>query len=892
MMAKENEQSSKNVSKCDEMSACGEQSITRRRAACPQTVQQLWDVIANVIRLKQPPNLEKIQAHMYKKYQIGSNECERHLQSAVNDRLVVKSNDVYSMPDENTILEDDGSDWYCFECHRPGDVLLCSSCWRVYHKCCPKDISFDDQNFVCFVCRQIANEKEACVGNKCVSLTELNTLLSYTYNRLMDKGRESLSNLQLTESDRLKHKFLLYMKVDLNDIQHKTREIKYKKLAEFEADCRSVVHCVNVIFGQRTAIAELAEQMLSDCIYDLNEIRQCSDCYKMSNETPGKYWFSTPCNPPHELVFAKQKGFPFWPAKVIKVDNGVYDVRFFGSFHERALVEKDCIRPITTSTTELKITKKSAQLARAFDELKKHQRLLEEMKQNEMDAIDSRSKKRGRGRISNSHKEPATKKRKTVRKTTQPKKRGRKKVLPRKKSPIFKSNLTPIKEETSFEAIEDNLVTEEESNQLSNESTIKNPTATENGVATNEVAEHCESPAKRRGGRQKGKAKSSLAKGSVNSNKNNIFTQTNKELLKPFYEDKKDVSPTTTAALIDAEVLTATDKSNEEKHFSSNGIETSAETESISSQESQESTLSLSKSRPARSLKPNSLIFTAGIQPISPHKHKKRGRLNINSNQKLPRTPKTPKLRVYGRRGRPPKIRDNLEPSVTIVNQVEHSKSSPLLSSLLNNTLHVPSYMTSPTTRTGKPKGRPRKYPLPSPAASILNISKRISENLLPPPPPPGTSCDCDEKYRKHFQNLEETLTTQHMLQLQKLTKELEEKDKEKLRLQIRLSAVQTENELLRSKNMSVANEMMLKKQIEEMREQHKQEISSIKRKQWVSESQNYSAHSATFFFIQCANCEKEAIYFCCWNTSYCSLECQQHDWHAEHKRNCRRVKH
>jgi len=40
---------------------------------------------------------------------------------------------------------------------------------------------------------------------------------------------------------------------------------------------------------------------------------------------------------------------------------------------------------------------------------------------------------------------------------------------------------------------------------------------------------------------------------------------------------------------------------------------------------------------------------------------------------------------------------------------------------------------------------------------------------------------------------------------------------------------------------------------------------------------------------LQCYNCESEAMYHCCWNTSYCSIKCQQEHWHREHKRVCRR---
>merc|ERR1712012_1409732 len=59
--------------------------------------------------------------------------------------------------------------------------------------------------------------------------------------------------------------------------------------------------------------------------------------------------------------------------------------------------------------------------------------------------------------------------------------------------------------------------------------------------------------------------------------------------------------------------------------------------------------------------------------------------------------------------------------------------------------------------------------------------------------------------------------------------------------------------------------------EIEQMLERHKQELSDNKKKQW------------------CFNCEAEAIYWCCWNTAYCTIECQQEHWHREHKRMCRR---
>jgi hypothetical protein len=78
-----------------------------------------------------------------------------------------------------------------------------------------------------------------------------------------------------------------------------------------------ILHVQSVFcFPVHSILADMARQMLRDCIYDLQEIRQCRDCYRVSNEKTDKHWFCQPCRPAHQLVYAKQKGFPYWPAKV------------------------------------------------------------------------------------------------------------------------------------------------------------------------------------------------------------------------------------------------------------------------------------------------------------------------------------------------------------------------------------------------------------------------------------------------------------------------------------------------------------------------------------------------------------------------------------------------
>ncbi len=98
--------------------------------------------------------------------------------------------------------------------------------------------------------------------------------------------------------------------------------------------------------------------MLRDCLSDLKEIRQCRDCYRYSNEQREKYWFCKPCRPYHELVYAKQKGFPYWPAKVVssgESGDDTLEVRFFGGYHQKATVQKGHVKPISVNIHTLQV---------------------------------------------------------------------------------------------------------------------------------------------------------------------------------------------------------------------------------------------------------------------------------------------------------------------------------------------------------------------------------------------------------------------------------------------------------------------------------------------------------------------------------------------------------
>lgn len=84
----------------------------------------------------------------------------------------------------------------------------------------------------------------------------------------------------------------------------------------------------------------------------------------------------------HTLVSAKLKGFPYWPAKVLRIDKGQADVRFFGE-HDRAWVQLNSVYLLTKQNFTLSPSEKKLpcadSLLRAIEELNEHIRIIEQL---------------------------------------------------------------------------------------------------------------------------------------------------------------------------------------------------------------------------------------------------------------------------------------------------------------------------------------------------------------------------------------------------------------------------------------------------------------------------------------------------------------------------------
>ncbi|ESP01788.1 hypothetical protein LOTGIDRAFT_225154 [Lottia gigantea] len=361
-------------------------SPVKRRSSSSTRAKQLISAIVYVRQQKQIPNLKRISSYMLREHDVTESETQKQLNLAVKDGLIISYTAIGSKGSKTGIEQegfkipqledtelDDGHDWYCFECHKSGEILECEECWRVFHTDCV-DSETDDSSFVCYICKIFKSGK---TKNQ-LKRKMLNTLLSYTVMRLKEKTRELHKIGFREENHDLIFDRFIYKTMDLNMMEQKVSRHKYKCLEQFQADAQTILHAVHILYGdEKGGITELSRIMVHDCKYDLDEIRQCHRCYYLSNAKP-QHWFCQPCDPPHELVYAKQKGYSYWPAKIIRNYGDKCDVRFFGAFHQRAVIPMEYIRPVTTNIKTLNI-KKTTGFNNSMKELHIHQKLVEEI---------------------------------------------------------------------------------------------------------------------------------------------------------------------------------------------------------------------------------------------------------------------------------------------------------------------------------------------------------------------------------------------------------------------------------------------------------------------------------------------------------------------------------
>ncbi|XP_077428634.1 MYND-type zinc finger-containing chromatin reader ZMYND8 isoform X2 [Vanacampus margaritifer] len=260
----------------------------------------------------------------------------------------------------DVVPQDGRNDFYCWLCHREGQVLCCELCPRVYHAKCLKLPDEPEGDWFCPECEKITVAECIETQSKAMmmlTIEQLSYLLKFALQKMKQPGdhpRLSSRSPHAASTQRKTFNWTelfqkpvsleqhpdyaeyIFHPMDLCTLEKNIKKKMYGCTEAFLADVKWILHNCIIYNGGNHKLTATAKVIVKICEHEMNEIEVCPECYLSACQKRDN-WFCEPCGNPHPLVWAKLKGFPFWPAKALRDKDGQVDARFFGQ-HDRAWV--------------------------------------------------------------------------------------------------------------------------------------------------------------------------------------------------------------------------------------------------------------------------------------------------------------------------------------------------------------------------------------------------------------------------------------------------------------------------------------------------------------------------------------------------------------------------
>ncbi|CAH0600377.1 unnamed protein product [Chrysodeixis includens] len=249
-------------------------------------------------------------------------------------------------------------DSYCWRCHWPAEQatnekmhppMQCTVCPRSFHYKCltttERNKICPEKSWVCPECMtvlQAESSETRSPAMKKISLGMLCDLLKHALERMMDlNGVEPFLHAVDRTAFPDYDKYVVHP-MDLSLMGDNIKDGLYGSTEAFIADVQWILHNSIIFNTLQSKLTAGARALVRSCRAEMGEIEACPECYAAAHARRPT-WFTDVCTTPHVLLWAKLKGFPYWPAKGMSVNStGLVDVRFFGA-HDRAWVPaKDC----------------------------------------------------------------------------------------------------------------------------------------------------------------------------------------------------------------------------------------------------------------------------------------------------------------------------------------------------------------------------------------------------------------------------------------------------------------------------------------------------------------------------------------------------------------------
>ncbi|VDP95329.1 unnamed protein product [Echinostoma caproni] len=283
---------------------------------------------------------------------------------------------------------------YCYECHGPGRVVSCPTCFRVFHSDClptanethwASRLPVEDPtvgsnskpntglppNYPCPVCQRL----DRVADTKAASVADLQKIFCCALDWI--RGKVHWRTMQkvgyLYEPQR--NEFLVYRQTNTRIIGDKMRadpsKDGYPNRTSLLVELDNLVHNAAVLYGSKNDMSNMARQIRLQLRRAMRESAFCVDCYLRPASMSSVARLTSPCRVPHRLLWFQHNGWSFRPCKMLYESSEGYEVVCFGGRHEREFVPRPRAVDMTFTALELGL-RLTPSLKKALDEAEEY----------------------------------------------------------------------------------------------------------------------------------------------------------------------------------------------------------------------------------------------------------------------------------------------------------------------------------------------------------------------------------------------------------------------------------------------------------------------------------------------------------------------------------------
>ncbi|RWS03926.1 zinc finger MYND domain-containing protein 11-like isoform X5, partial [Dinothrombium tinctorium] len=230
-------------------------SKIKARTCKPWFVLLIWRLIIELNKKGENATLSAISKIMTKRLSMA--RLEKKVKSALNDGLIAKSSEVYSITESDVGLF---HEWY----------------YRI----------------------------QSVIRKKKLEKKDISEVLHLILQNVKSKFGSIVEKSELKNENELlvKHlpKLLCHPRFNFSNVEGKIKNDNYESLFEFEKDCKTIDYNLSVLYRPRSEISKESKRMCEFVKQQIENVNYCVECFVRQNDTNCKDWFSEACNPPHK----------------------------------------------------------------------------------------------------------------------------------------------------------------------------------------------------------------------------------------------------------------------------------------------------------------------------------------------------------------------------------------------------------------------------------------------------------------------------------------------------------------------------------------------------------------------------------------------------------------